>query len=116
MLSIFGMVISLLWILTNFGSKFWQERWEYEVSCKEPSYTDGYVKLFDKNANVKGAVELRLVEASGYNKKVFSNKRIFKEAILAKPSVSFMMIYLSIVTLLFWLAAFFFELSAFSIK
>ena len=34
-LAIFGLVVGLLWIAVNLGSKFWQSRWEHRLRLAE---------------------------------------------------------------------------------
>ncbi len=45
-LAIFGLVVGLLWIAVNLGSKFWQSRWEHRLRLTEdPEHRPGWMRV-----------------------------------------------------------------------
>src|ERR1017187_10480268 len=40
-LAIFGLLVGVLWIAVNLGSKFWQSRWEYRLRLAEEQLRPG---------------------------------------------------------------------------
>ena len=56
-LGIFGCLVSLLWISINFGSKFWQSRWENRLKIAEENLGGG-IDYFSANwSTIKNDVE-----------------------------------------------------------
>lgn len=97
---IFGFIASILWLCVNFGSKFWQARWENalmkleEKLIKEPPR----IKLFSAESDLlnKDAEEgLKSLDEDCIG-------QLLKYCILKKPSVSRSMIYLSILFCITW--------------
>lgn len=82
-LSVFGLIVSVLWFRANLGSKYWQSRWEHRVSKLE--------KLIDSNINLFSAskeVTDSDVKASLLNHKKVKQLSIYDRWVLTKPSVS----------------------------
>lgn len=92
-----GTLTALLWFLVNLGSKYWQSRWEHELTLRErklypndPLFaatreqTDSYVRE-----------SLRYHEHRGL-------QHLLDGCVMWKPSVSFMMTVLSLGFLLVW--------------
>ena len=97
-LGIFGCLVSLLWISINFGSKFWQSRWENRLKIAEENF-DCEINYFSADwSAIKNDVEESLR---------FSNhgsiRRFVDKLILLKPSVSFIMTLLSILFGCLWI-------------
>ena len=96
-LSGFGVVVSILWFCVNLGSKYWQTRWENQ--CRElEMQINKSINLFDTSVedtdrNVEES--LGLSEAGRFKRKIYG-------LVLRKPSVSFMMILLSIAFIVIW--------------
>ncbi len=106
LITVFGTVSSFLWFRTNLGSRFWQESWEVEVN--ELAGELGVTSFERPMKEIKEQVRRSL---KGSNKQSFF-RRWVDQQILKKPSVSYHMIILSIVSTIVWLCAFLF----FSIK
>jgi len=96
-LGIFGLLVSILWVAINCGSKFWQSRWEMRLKIAEDNL-DEKIDYFSADwetiqKDVKDSID-------------FSNhgciRNIFDKLVLAKPSVSFVMTLLSVLFVLFW--------------
>lgn len=99
LLSIFGFLVSLLWFCVNLGSRFWQSRWEERLRLVELDISPE-IQFFaaDWNTNYEDA-------KAGLDSARHSRiRRFFDRLVLTKPSVSFMMIVLSLVFVLLWLA------------
>ena len=97
-LGIFGFLVSVLWVVINCGSKFWQSRWEARLNIAE-----GELR---KDINYFSA-DWETLQNDVKNSIAFSNhgrlRKIFDKLVLAKPSVSFVMILLSILFVIFWI-------------
>lgn len=96
-LGVFGLIISILWLLVNSGGKFWQSRWERRLHIAEESLNPD-IKLFSSgwdeiNKDVEESIS-------------FSNhsgiRKYLDHLVLKKPSVSFMMELLSIAFVFLW--------------
>ena len=100
-LSVFGILVSLLWFAVNLGSKFWQSRWERRLAILEQKLAPG-ANLFSATPEV---IQEDVRESLKFNKhgKV---REILNKLILKKPSVSIAMFLLSGTFTLFWLALF----------
>ncbi len=98
-----GIVVSFFWFFVNIGSKYWQVRWEYEVAKLEQEISQE-ICLFsaDKKATDNAVKEF----LSGYRQQD-SLPSLYDSLILTKPSVSKIMICLSIIFVVFWIASFF---------
>ncbi|MFT7359321.1 hypothetical protein [Parasphingorhabdus sp.] len=102
LITIFGTVTSFLWFRTNLGSRFWQESWEVEVNKLAGSLR---VTSFERPmSDIKEQVRLSLKGS----KKQSLFRRWVDQQIVKKPSVSYHMIILSIVSTSIWLCAFLF--------
>mgnify|MGYP000371073767 CR=1 FL=1 len=106
LLSLFGVAAAILWVLTNLGSKFWQERWEIAVSETEPR--ENQVKLFSE-----GTIELKQKVRKRLKEQQPPKHPFYIWLVTLKPSVSFLMILLSSIFLFAWTLIFGFELYKF---
>ena len=99
-----GAVVAIIWYLVNIGSKFWQSRWEHRLHLIEREIEkEGKVKinLFSANwetiqSDVKGSLE---------NSRHKNWRKFFDLQVMKKPSVSLQMTLLSVLFVLFWIAA-----------
>ena len=99
LLAIFGLVVGVLWVLVNLGGKFWQSRWEHRLRLAEERLRPN-MDLFSASwktvqDDVRQSFEFRRRGAI---------HRIYSRLVLLKPSVSFMMTFLSLVCVIFWIA------------
>ena len=102
LLGVFGIVVSWLWLLVNFGSKFWQSRWEQQLEIEEDGLTqfDGFFgQSGDKMREIVGA------SLDRSHRKWRYDRWGWYWAVKKRPSVSLMMTYLSVAFLVFWIAA-----------
>lgn len=98
-LAALGLVVCLLWFCVNLGSKFWQDRWEYQLHLIEKDIDNFPYKLFTATrSELKNLVQssLNLNEHNWF-------RRVFDKLILQRPPVSFLMIILSFVFIIFWI-------------
>jgi hypothetical protein len=95
--AVLGFVSSLLWLFVNLGSKFWQARWEEKLrEVEADAFPD--MKMFTQSyEEIRASVERSVKRQS---RSLFG--RIVTPAILWKPSVSTMVIYLSAAFCVFW--------------
>ncbi len=95
-LSVLGLLVSVLWFFVNLGGKFWQSRWERRLTIMERAITPK-LQFFDADwptifSDVRVSLE-------------YEKKKLLKPLnwlILKKPSVSLMMIILSMIFILAW--------------
>ena len=101
-LSLFGFLVSLMWISINLGSKFWQDRWERKIAKIELNI-DSSLQLF---AVPREVVEQEVKESLRYDERKWYRfwERIVNFLVMLKPSVSRTMILLSFTFALFWVA------------
>src|SRR3990172_1180465 len=90
--AVVGLITSFLWFAVSLGSKFWQARWEYRLSQIEKQLAPGLDFFSADRATVKRDVEESL-KSSGH----WGFQRCLDRLVLVKPSVSFMMMLLSLV-------------------
>ncbi len=95
-----GLITSILWFAVSLGSKFWQARWEYRLSEIEKHVAPGIEFFATDRATVKRDVEESL-RSSGHS----WPQRCLDRLVLEKPSVSFMMMLLSLVFIAAWATA-----------
>lgn len=98
-ISIFATITSWLWYKTNLGSKFWQESWEVEVVnlSKEQN-----IRAFKRpTSEVIEQVRQSFEEASSSGQRGVVQKWIDRQ-ILEKPSVSYYMTLLSLISTALW--------------
>ncbi len=96
----FGAVSSYFWYKTNLGSKFWHESWEVEV-IKLAKINK--IAAFERpTREIIEQVRVSL-EDSWNNGSKSSLQKYLDGKILKKPSVSYYMILLSIVSTLVWM-------------
>jgi len=112
-ITLFGIGVSVLWFLTNLGSKFWQEKWEIEVSKSEPIYS-AYKTMFNTDSeSIVGMVRCRFEEKEKSQHEAKGNNfwaKCFKlpiqktihDLICLKPSVSKIMMVLSLGFVCIW--------------
>ena len=98
-LAIFGLLVGVLWIAVNLGSKFWQSRWEYRLRLAEEQLRPGMNLFSAEWKTVQGDVEKSLQ---------FRTRgpvhRFYQRMVLWKPSVSLMMTFLSLLFVMLWIA------------
>ena len=105
-LGLFGCLVSILWVCINLGSKFWQSRWEQRLSLLERELGEN-INLFSAD---RKTVEDDVRESFAFSKYRWIDK-ILNRLILAKPSVSRIMIWLSIIFVLLWFMLVIFTIS-----
>ena len=96
-LAFLGTVVSILWYLANLGSKFWQSRWENRLKIVEEQVAPE-LKFFAADwATIRNDVQESLKNGShrGLQKLLYSQ-------VSKKPSVSYLMILLSLVFVAAW--------------
>jgi hypothetical protein len=99
-LACFGLLVAVLWVLTNLGSKFWQVSWEQRARLTEKELALG-VRLFSEEWEKIGSG----VEAAFAERERAWPHRLYETAVMWKPSVSLVMTLLSVLFTLFWLGA-----------
>jgi len=105
-LCLLGAGIAALWIMINLGSKFWQSRWERRLELIE-SQLPPELRLFSAGWPTLRREVLSSL-ARPYRKRGRVKRRlarIYVGAVLQKPSVSRVMTGLSVLFLVFWVAA-----------
>ncbi len=96
LLSIMGIITSLLWYHVNLGSKFWQIRWEEKLSSMEKEF-DKKIHFFNTTDEILwNDVQTNLSRDNNY-------KKFLNRDILSKTSVSRNMIYLSLLFSVSWM-------------
>jgi hypothetical protein len=96
-----GAIAALLWFFVNLGSKYWQSRWEHELTLRERRLRLDE-PLFAANRH---QTDRYVRESLRYH----DHSRLYRlvdRMVLLKPSVSFMMTVLSVVFLLAWVGLF----------
>jgi len=96
-----GVISALLWFFVNLGSKYWQSRWEHELAIRERRL-DFEEPLF---AADRDQTDRHVRESLLYH----DHSRLYRlidRMILLKPSVSLMMILLSVIFFLVWVGLF----------
>lgn len=99
LLSIIGLVVAVLWVLINLGSKFWQSRWERRLEIVENGLLPGFDLFAASKERVKEDVRKSL-EYGGPDE--HWHGRLYKQAVLTKPSVSKIMTALSAFFVIVW--------------
>lgn len=97
-----GIAASVLWLLVNLGSKFWQERWEQQLKEQEHHLKPTFVKFFDVTDTELHAI---VKKGLGTNRRWRVDRRLWHLGVRRRPSVSYMMTVLSGVFVGFWIAA-----------
>jgi hypothetical protein len=106
-LSIFGVIVSILWLRVNLGSRFWQNRWEHKTAHYERMTALGTtMDLLSASIDTARNDVREFLSAS--NPGFF--KRIINTLTLKKPSVSMQMVYLS-----FWFCLLYLGLVIYSV-
>jgi len=98
-LAIFGLVVALLWVSINLGSKFWQSRWEHRLRLTEEKLQPG-MNLFSASWET---VQEDVRQSFAFRKRgpIY---HVYARLVLLKPSVTFVMTLLSLLFVLFWTA------------
>jgi hypothetical protein len=98
-LAIFGLFVALLWVAINLGSKFWQSRWEHRLRITEENLRPG-MNLFSASWET---VQEDVRQSFEFRKRgpIYS---VYARLVLLKPSVTFVMTFLSLLFVLFWTA------------
>jgi hypothetical protein len=92
-----GCLVSVLWLLMNAGSKFWQSRWEHRLRLVEQHLAPG-ADLFSADwPTIRDDVRKSLASS---RHSVF--RKPFDALVLKKPSVTFLMVLLSFLFILGW--------------
>lgn len=101
-LAVFGLVVALLWLAVNLGSKFWLTRWEYRLCVTEKDLRSG-MDLFSASwGTMQNDVRLGL----GFRRRGAIH-RAYTRLVLLKPSVTLMMTVLSLAFVGLWIAMLF---------
>jgi hypothetical protein len=98
-LALMGVLVSVLWVCVNLGSKFWQSRWEYRLQVAERDLRSD-MNLF---AATWETVQQDVRQSLEFRKRGRIH-RLYSRAVLLKPSVTMMMTLLSVGFVLFWIA------------
>lgn len=98
-LAIFGLLVALLWIVINLGSKFWQSRWEHRLRLTEEKLRPD-MNLFSASWET---VQQDVRQSFAFRKRgpIYN---VYARLVLLKPSVTFVMTLLSLLFVLFWTA------------
>lgn len=102
LLGIFGLLISVLWLAVNLGSRYWQIRWERRLEIVEATLDDDRGENADKIDFFAASRDVRnqdVVEGLAGGNAVW---RLLMWGPLRKPSVSLMMTSLSIMFIFLW--------------
>ena len=101
-LAFLGAAVCMAWCFINFGSKYWQSRWE-EAASRLETQCAAEAKLFAATSEeVHGEVTRSLAKAKPQR----IPRKCLDRQILKKPSVSYHMTLLSFLFVLFWAIAF----------
>jgi Ca2+/Na+ antiporter len=101
LLGMFGIIVSWLWLLVNFGSKFWQSRWEKQLEIVERELPQFHGFFDQKGTQLREIVK----ESLDRDHKWWRYDRwSWYWAVEKRPSVSLMMTYLAFTFLVFWVA------------
>ena len=95
-LSVFGVLVSILWFRVNLGSKYWQSRWEQRASILEGELT-GDIDLFSAEKEITDKDVKESLTHNGKNKLT-----CYDEWVLDKPSVSKSMSMLAALFIFTW--------------
>ncbi len=98
-LAVFGLVVGLLWIAVNLGSKFWQCRWEHRLRLTEEQLRPN-LNLFSATWET---VQDDVRQSFQFRRRGIIH-RIYTRLVLLKPSVTLMMTLLSLAFVGFWIA------------
>lgn len=98
-LAIFGLLVALLWVAVNLGSKFWQSRWEHRLRLTEEKVRPG-MNLFSASWET---VQNDVRQSFRFRKRG-PMYGVYARLVLLKPSVTFVMTLLSVLFVGFWTA------------
>jgi hypothetical protein len=100
-LSVIGLVISLLWVRLNLGSKFWQTRWERRLEVVERALDPDFGLFSADWRTIRNDVR----EGLEFRPDQSQLQQLYKRAVMRKPSVSKTMTLLSAFFVLVWFVA-----------
>jgi hypothetical protein len=92
-----GAISALLWFFVNLGSKYWQSRWEHELTLRERKLYPND-PLFAAN---REQTDEYVRESLRYHDHIWL-QRLVDRLVMLKPSVSRMMTVLSLVFFFVW--------------
>jgi ABC-type multidrug transport system fused ATPase/permease subunit len=93
-----GLLVCFLWFAVTLGGKFWQSRWEHQLYKIEMDSNISAGLFTQNHEDLKTIVS----DSLNYNKHNIVRKQ-FDKLVLLKPSVSYMMMLLSVFSILFWI-------------
>jgi hypothetical protein len=97
LVSLLGVATAIVWCMVNAGSKYWQVRWEAAAARLEGDIAKD-ARLFAASGDEVHSEVEKSLEASGHNPLV----RLIDRFVLYKPSVSLMMMVLSLGSFVVW--------------
>jgi hypothetical protein len=103
-LSVFGAIISILWLRVNLGSKFWQSRWEERLKIQESILAPNLNFFAAEDQIINDDVKRNILENKP-RKRWF--KKAMDEGIMKRHSVSYNMILLSVLFIIGWSVLFY---------
>ena len=103
-LTVIGIVVAVLWVRINLGSKFWQSRWEHRLHLVEEDLEPGLDLFSASRDTVRGDVRQSLERNGGRAVGRWLN-RLYVIAVMRKPSVSKQMTFLLAFFVVVWVVA-----------
>lgn len=100
-IALLGVGVCVIWCLVNFGSKFWQSRWE-EAAARLEAKCAPEAKLFAATRSEVDEEVKKSLASSNHS----GLQKWMDEQIIKKPSVSYQMTLLSLSFVVFWTLAF----------
>jgi len=97
-----GAAASLLWVLVNLGSRYWQLRWEQQVEDVEKRLAPAFKHFFRASGKELDAIVRRGLPSHKWYR---PDRALWNWAILRRPGVSYMMTLLSCAFVVFWVTA-----------
>lgn len=98
LLALIGLATSILWFCVSLGSKFWQSRWEHRLGEIEKQVAPG-ANLFSAD---RVTVQKDVEESLKFNPHGWFQRGL-DHLVLTKPSVTLMMMILSLLFTVAWL-------------
>ena len=98
LLAIVGFLVSVLWLCITLGSKYWQSRWEHRLRKVEEEFSEEF-QFFKTTRHVCDADAWESLRSNQHG----SIRTAFDHLVMTKPSVTYMMMLLSLVFILFWI-------------
>ena len=100
LLCLTGILVSVLWVAVNLGSKFWSSRWEYRLHEAEKGLGER-IDLFSASWE---RVQQDVRASFGFRTRGPVHG-LYQKCVMLKPSVTFVMTLLSVLFVVFWIAA-----------